>query len=96
MPRQSWLDDSSQTPLIDEYTQELSTFIGAMADGRIDGGELKQQEARLIKSLKEVEPQLDDALHAQVTKLLCELTAYNIMQALSALEDSRPRTVFRG
>ncbi len=90
--RQSWLDDATQTPLIDEYTQKLSTFIQAMADGKIDTTELTEQERRLVDLMKQVEPQLDDALHAQITQLLCELTAYNVMQALFSLQDARPKT----
>src|SRR4051794_29913230 len=53
--RQSWLD-SSDAPLINQYTEELTTFIDAMADGRIEAAELAQQEARLQKLMKEVEP----------------------------------------
>ena len=94
--RQNWLDAATQTPLIDGYVQQLSTFIEAMADGRVDPSELTQQEARLVALLKEIEPKLDDALHASVTRLLCELTAYNVMQTLSSLQVTRPKTVFRG
>lgn len=90
--RQSWLDDATQTPLIDEYTQKLSTFIQAMADGKIDTTELTEQERRLVDLMKQIEPQLDDALHSQITQLLCELTAYNVMQALFSLQDARPKT----
>ncbi len=90
--RQSWLDDATQTPLIDEYTQKLSTFIQAMADGKIDSTELTEQERRLVDLMKQIEPQLDDALHSQITQLLCELTAYNVMQALFSLQDARPKT----
>jgi hypothetical protein len=93
--RLSWLDET-QTPLIDDYTRQLDTFIQTMADGRVDKAEMQAQEKRLVKLLKEVEPVLDDALHARVTKLLCELTAYNIMQTLKTLQDARPRTIFRG
>lgn len=90
--RQSWLDDATQTPLIDEYTQKLTTFIQAMADGKIDANELTEQERRLVELMKQIEPRLDDAMHAQITQLLCELTAYNVMQALFSLQDARPKT----
>lgn len=95
-PRQSWLDDSTQQPLIDNYLQKLTTFVDAMADGRVDDSELREQEQRLTAVMKEVEPNLNDELHAKVTKLLCELTAYNIMQTLNSLEIARPRSTFRG
>jgi hypothetical protein len=94
--RQSWLDESKQSSLIDEYAQKLSTFMDALADGRIDDRELADQEKRLVTLMKDVEPSLDDAQHEKVTRLLCELTAYNVMQALHSLQESRPKTVFRG
>ena len=94
--RQSWLDSSTDAPLINKYTEELSTFIEAMADGKVDAPELAEQEARLLKLMKDVEPQLDDALHGSVTQLLCELTAYNIMHTLASLEEARPKTTFHG
>lgn len=93
--KQSWLDDKSN-PLIDDYVQKLTTFVDAMADGHIDDKELAGQEQRLVASLKEVEPTLSDAQHAQVTKLLCELTAYNVMQTLNSLQSARPQTKFQG
>jgi hypothetical protein len=96
MARQSWLDEKTQTPLIDDYAKELSTFIDAMADGRIDDAELSAQEQRLVALMKEVEPQLDDAQHEKVTQLLCEMTAYSVMQLLSEVQKARPQTVFQG
>lgn len=96
MPKQSWLDANSQTPLIDEYTQKLSTFVEAMADGRVDDKEMTEQEGRLVAILKEVEPKLDDPLHARVTELLCELTAYNVMQTLYSIQQARVKTTFQG
>jgi len=94
--KQSWLDDKAQTPVIDGYVQKLTTFVEAMADGRIDDHELEAQEQRLTTLMREVEPALSDAQHAQVTKLLCELTAYNIMQTLRSLDQARPHSKFRG
>ena len=94
--KQSWLDDKAQTPLIDGYVQKLNTFVEAMADGRVDDRELADQEKRLVTLMKEVEPTLSDAQHPQVTKLLCELTAYNVMQTLNSLQSARPKTKFRG
>jgi hypothetical protein len=46
--------------------------------------------------MKEVEPLLDDDLHARVTILLCELVAYDMMQMLKVLQDLRPQTRFQG
>ena len=46
--------------------------------------------------MKKVEPKLDDDLHEEVTELLCELTAYNIMHTVSEIAEARPKTKFRG
>ena len=94
--RQSWLDDSTQTPMIDSYVHKLETFISAMADGKIDLAEVQGQEKRLTTLMKEIEPALNDSQHGQITKLLCELTAYNIMQTLYSLQNLRPPTKFKG
>jgi|GEM_PF-255403 len=94
--RPSWVDELTQTPLIDDYAHQLESFISAMADGRVDGDEIKSQEQRVVGLLKEIDPQLDDTLHAKVTQLLCELTAFAIMQMLYAVEQTRPQTVFQG
>lgn len=94
--RQSWLDDAQQTTLIDEYAQKLTPFIDALADGRIDASELTAQEQRLVAQMKAVEPTLNDEQHAAVTRLLCELTAFNVMQTLNSLQTGRPQTTFQG
>ena len=96
MSKKSWLDESKQTPLIDEYAHKLTTFVAALADGQIDAQELSAQEQRVVKLLTEVEPLLSDGQHETVTKLLCELTAYNVMQTLHSLQAGRPKTKFVG
>jgi hypothetical protein len=96
MARQSWLDDDAQTTVIDDYARNLSTFVDAMADGIVDAKEVADQEQRVIELMKQVEPKLDDAMHEQVTKLLCELSAFNAMQLLHSLYEARPKTKFQG
>jgi hypothetical protein len=94
--RTPWLDEKTQTPVIDQYAQKLDTFVQTMADGKVDDKEIKAQETRLVNSMKEVEPLLDDKTHEKVTKLLCELTAFDIMQMLHTMQQARPKTKFRG
>jgi hypothetical protein len=94
--RTNWFDEKSQVPLIEPYARQLDSFVQAMADGKIEASELRDQEARLAALMKEIEPQLDDALHEKVTRLLCELAAYDLMQTMHAVQQARPRTVFRG
>jgi hypothetical protein len=91
-----WLDEKTETPLIDQHVQRLGSFIDAMADGRIEPHELKAQEARVVALMKTIEPELNDQLHEQVTHLLCELSAYNIMHTIHQFVEAAPRTKFRG
>jgi hypothetical protein len=94
--RRHWFDEKTHAPLIEEYTRHLETFLSTMADGKVDAGELRAQEKRLVKLMEEVEPQLNDTLHEKVTRLLCELCAYDIMHLLHTMERARPKTAFRG
>jgi hypothetical protein len=94
--RLQWFDEKEHKPLIDAYARRLESFLQTMADGIVEDRELKEQEDRLVKLMKELEPLLDDALHAKVTQLLCELTAYDIMQMVHGLQQARPKTKFRG
>lgn len=94
--RVSWLDADSGEPMIHRYTERLNTFLEAMADGKVEAKELEEQEERLVTLLKEIEPKLGDELHGEVTELLCELTAYNIMHTMFEVAEAQPRTKFRG
>lgn len=91
-----WMDESTETPLVHQYAEKMTTFVDAMADGRIDKDELKAQEERVVALMKSVEPQLDPKLHDEVTRLICELTAYNVMHTIHGLIDAAPKTKFRG
>jgi hypothetical protein len=94
--RTSWLDKHSEHPLIEQYARQLDSFVDALADGKVETSEIKAQETRLVNLMKEIEPQLEDELHEKVTQLLCELTAYDLMQMIHGLQQARPKTKFRG
>ncbi len=94
--RRSWFDDTTQTPLIEDYARQLDSFVQTMADGKVDANEIKAQEGRLVALMQEVEPLLDDATHEKVTQLLCELTAFDIMRMLHEMQAARPKTKFQG
>ena len=96
MAKQSWFDEKTQTPLIDQQARQLDTFLKTMEDGIVDEAEIKAQEGRLVALMKEVEPQLSGELHHKVTQLLCELSAYDIMRMMHEIQAARPRTKFRG
>lgn len=94
--RASWFDEKTEVPVIEQRARQLTSFVEAMRDGIVEESELKAQEARVVALMKEIEPKLDDALHAKVTELLCELTAYDLMQTFYAIQEARPKTRFVG
>lgn len=95
MARTNWLDEESDLPIIEEKVNDLESFTTAMADGVVDEKELEDQQNRLVEAMKAVEGELNDELHAKVTRLLVELTAYDIMRLLRELQTERARIAFK-
>ncbi|MFZ4637322.1 MAG: hypothetical protein DWI27_04280 [Planctomycetota bacterium] len=91
-----WFDDLSDTPLIAEYARKLDSFLDAIADSVVETKELAEQEKRVVALMKEIEPLLSPEAHEKVTRLLCEVTAYDLMHALHMAGHARPRATFRG
>ncbi len=94
MARTSWFDDAD-LPIIDEQVEKLESFTQAMADGLIDNDELARQHEALVAAMKSVERDLNDAQHEKVTRLLVELSAYNIMRLLHELQKRRVQKAFK-
>jgi hypothetical protein len=91
-----WFDEATEEPLLAEHARKLDSFLGAVADGRVDVAELEAQEKRVVDLMREVEPLLSEEAHEKVTRLLCEVTAYDIMNALHMASQTRRPFVFRG
>lgn len=94
MARTSWFDEETDLPVIDEQVQKLETFAQAMADGVIEKKELAAQQASLVAVMRDVEDGLSDEQHAKVTRLLVELSAYNVMRLLHELHSQRLQRAF--
>ena len=94
MKRVDWFDENTHVPVIDEQVQKLSVFVDAMADGVIDRAELEKQQSSVIAAMQAVEADLNDDQHAKITRLLVELSAYNIMRLLHELQLSRRQQAF--
>jgi predicted transcriptional regulator len=92
--RTSWFDDKAEHEAIQERASKLESFTSALADGVVSKQELTGQEQRLVAAMKKLEPELSDALHGQVTAVLVELTAYNVMRTLHELQAERARIAF--
>jgi hypothetical protein len=94
MARTSWFDEHAEHPVVHEQVAKLASFTSAMADGVIERQELEAQERRLVEALRKLEPELSDALHAKVTSVLVELSAYNVMRLLHELHTRHARAAF--
>jgi hypothetical protein len=93
--RTSWFDDED-LPVIEEQVHKLESFTQAMADGVIEAAELERQQDALVAVMKQVESSLNDEQHAKVTRLLVEMSAYNIMRLLHELQSRRLQKAFGG
>jgi antirestriction protein ArdC len=89
MPKASWFDDSTDLPVIDEQVAKLESFAAAMADGIVEKHELTSQQAALVETMRTVEGMLTDEQHAAVTRLLVEMSAYNVMRTVHELQADR-------
>lgn len=89
MARVDWFDEKTHVPVIDEQVNKLAAFVDAMADGVIEKAELEKQQESVFQAMKAVQGELNDQQHAKVTRLLVELSAYNIMRLLHELGQSR-------
>ena len=94
MARTSWFDEKAEHEGIQEKAQKLESFTSALADGVVTKQEIDSQEKRLLAAMKTLEPALSDDLHAKVTSVLVELSAYNIMRLLHELHAERARMAF--
>lgn len=94
MARTSWFDEKAEHEAIQERASKLESFTSALADGVVSKQELTGQEQRLVALMKKLEPELSDELHAKVTNVLVELTAYNVMRLLHELQSERARMAF--
>ena len=95
MARTSWFDDKAEHSVIQEKASKLDSYTSALADGVVTRQELAGQEQRLLAAMKALEPGLSDELHAQVTTVLVELTAYDVMRLLHELQSERARMAFK-
>ena len=94
MARANWIDDENH-PDLDAHVSQLEHFTASIADGHIDKDELAKQEENVIAAMRAAESTLNDEQHALVTKLLVELTAYNVMGALHELAASQVRAAIK-
>ncbi|MBL6711919.1 MAG: hypothetical protein ISQ07_00875 [Pirellulales bacterium] len=78
----AWFDERSESPLLAEHARTRSSFLKAVADGKVDFSELEEQQKRVVALMREVEPLLSEEARERVTELLHEVTVYDMMTTL--------------
>lgn len=96
MPKTSWFDETTALPVIDEQVAKLESFAAAMADGVIEKHELASQQTALVATMRAVEGLLNEEQHGAVTRLLVELSAYNVMRTVHELQADRLQRTLAG
>ncbi len=72
MGRDGWFDGRGIDLLRDEFLETHAGWQKYIADGEITADEILEQENRIVAMLQKLEPELDDATHARLTKALLE------------------------
>jgi hypothetical protein len=85
MARAGWFDPNTNELEFSGYFDKMESWQRALADGKVEAAEVRAQAERVAGLLKDLEPKLDDALHARVTQVLYELAVLYGMQALAEM-----------
>ena len=85
MARSSWFDPQTHQAGFDQWVEQMDSWQQAMADGTVDAEELHAQAQRVTDLLCALEPQLNDALHAELTLVFRELAVLYGMQRLAEM-----------
>ncbi len=72
MATDGWFDGQGLDLQRDEFLDDHPGWQKYLADGVISASEILEQEAKIAAMLKELEPQLSEAVHAALTKVLLE------------------------
>ena len=94
MARANWIDDDNH-PDLEAHVGQLEHFAESLADGTVDEHELASQENNLRDAMRAVEGSLSDEQHAQITRVLAELTAYTVMQVLHDMAQAKVRQAIK-
>ncbi|MEW6283442.1 MAG: hypothetical protein AB1758_32835 [Candidatus Eremiobacterota bacterium] len=72
MGRDGWFDGKGIDLYRDDFLDTHAGWKRYMEDGVITAGEILEQEARITRMLKALEPTLNDEQHAELTRVLLE------------------------
>jgi hypothetical protein len=72
MPREDWFDGQTLALHRDDFLDENPDWQQYLADGVVLAHEILEQEAKITRMLRELEPKLSDGLHEEITRILLE------------------------
>lgn len=89
MAKQSWFSDEGDDAAMKAFLDRMESWHDAMADGRVDEGELKGQAERVADLLRELDESLDEREHELATRALLEYAVLQAMQHSMAMSEAR-------
>lgn len=82
MERDGWFDGKGLDLYREDFLDTHEGWKKYIADGKITASEILEQELKIAKMLRKLEPKLSDELHAEVTKVLLE---YEVLVNMSLI-----------
>ena len=77
----TWFNEETSEVYSAQFFQRMESWQRAIADGRIDPGEIQAQGERVTSLLKQIESSVSDEAHAKLTETFSELSVLQGMQA---------------
>jgi hypothetical protein len=75
-----WFDETTGILKLDEYVQEMPSFLKVLADGIVTDAELDDHARRVVALLRQLDARLPPDLQVLATETLCELAVLYALQ----------------
>jgi hypothetical protein len=85
MARIGWFDPQTNQLAFDGYAEHMQSWQDALADGKVEAEEIRQQAERVAELLKALEPKLSDDVHEELTRVFYEMAVLYGMERLADL-----------
>ncbi len=96
MATDGWFDGQGLDLQRDEFLDDHPGWQKYLADGVISASEIVEQETKIASMLKDLEPQLSEAVHSALTRILLEyevLINMALIHAPSLVEEQTYRSL---
>ena len=87
MAKTSWFSEEGESAAMQRFLDRMESWQEAMADGRIEENEVREQGERVAELLRELDESLDDREHELATRALLEYAVLQAMQHSLAMSE---------